>query len=314
MSLCEYLLPQGPSVLSSMCACSLPSSFLNSTTSKFSVFWNNPPTHYQLVSGYEVKWGVASFSTNASGTLSRTVNQYTVSNNLIPGQLYRVNVISYITLTGPADSTLITSTDRTVRTVPSAPGPIEKSESNFAHNNLQIRWTAPVNTLVTRYEVTIDGTTYNTINSDALYQFTGKVFIPGKSYVISIVTITGTTDVKRSSEHTEWMKITPTKPDPPTNLQCPQNPLDVSLKISWTAPSEPNGNIVMYQINVSPRHLGQIYTSSNETHTNVEGLLPEQMYTFTVRSINDAVDNTSEPSQSLMCKTNVGGNIFSSVQ
>lgn len=90
--------------------------FLNSTTSKFSVFWNNPTTHYQLVSGYEVKWGVASFSTNSSGTLSRTVNQYTVSNNLIPGQLYRVNVISYITLTGPADSTLITSTDRTVRT------------------------------------------------------------------------------------------------------------------------------------------------------------------------------------------------------
>lgn len=64
------------------------------------------------------------------------------------------------------------------------------------------------------------------------------------------------------------------EPDPPTNLQCPQNPLDVSLKISWTAPSEPNGNIVMYQINVSPRHLGQIYTSSNETNKNVEGLLP----------------------------------------
>lgn len=161
MSLCEYLLPRGPSVLSKyvcmrdlsniicplinsfflhktflasyyliklvdkwICVCFtfteiglVPTTiFLNSTTSKFSVFWNNPTTHYQLVSGYEVKWGVASFSTNSSGTLSRTVNQYTVSNNLIPGQLYRVNVISYITLTGPADSSLITSTDRTVRT------------------------------------------------------------------------------------------------------------------------------------------------------------------------------------------------------
>lgn len=95
-------------------------------------------------------------------------------------------------------------------TVPSAPGSIKQGESIFAHNNLQIKWIAPVNTLITAYEVTIDGTTYNTINSDALYQFTGKVFIPGKSYVISIVTISGTTDVKRSSEHTEWMKITPT--------------------------------------------------------------------------------------------------------
>lgn len=31
------------------------------------------------------------------------------------------------------------------------------------------------------------------------------------------------------------------------------------------------------------------------------------MYTFTVRTINDAVDNISEPSQPLTCKTKAGG-------
>lgn len=33
----------------------------------------------------------------------------------------------------------------------------------------------------------------------------------------------------------------------------------------------------------------------------------EQMYTFTVRTINDALDSTSEPSQQLICTTKAGG-------
>lgn len=40
----------------------------------------------------------------------------------------------------------------------------------------------------------------------------------------------------------------------------------------------------------------------------------EQMYTFTVHTINDAVDNTSEPSQPLTCTTKDGGIFNSSVQ
>lgn len=94
--------------------------------------------------------------------------------------------------------------------VPLAPGPI-KHESHFAHNDLQINWAAPVNTVVTKYEVTIDGTTYTTMSSDAMYQFTGKVFVPGKLYDISIVTVSGTTSdiVKKSSEHTESIRTTP---------------------------------------------------------------------------------------------------------
>lgn len=64
-----------------------------------------------------------------------------------------------------------------------------------------------------------------------------------------------------------------TEPNPPTNLLCPQSPLDISLEISWKAPAKPNGLIFRYQIDVSPGNL-QINTSSNETHKNVEGLLP----------------------------------------
>lgn len=97
-------------------------------------------------------------------------------------------------------------------TVPSAPGPVIPSQSNFAHDNLQVKWTAPVNTVVTKYEVSLDGTTYTTMSSDAMFQFTGKVFVPGHLYVISIVTVSGTTSdiVKKSSKHTEWIRTTPT--------------------------------------------------------------------------------------------------------
>lgn len=90
--------------------------FLNSTTSWFSVFWSNPTPDFELVSGYEVKWRVASSSADSSGLLSRTKNQYTSPSNLTSGQLYLVNVISHVTLTDPADDIVVTSVDRTVRT------------------------------------------------------------------------------------------------------------------------------------------------------------------------------------------------------
>lgn len=66
--------------------------------------------------------------------------------------------------------------------------------------------------MVTKYEVTLNGTTYTTMSSDAMYQLSGKVFVPGKSYVISIVTVSGTTSdiVKKSSEHTESIRTIPT--------------------------------------------------------------------------------------------------------
>lgn len=90
--------------------------FLNSTTSWFSVFWSNPTPDFELVSGYEVKWRVASSSAISSGLLSRTKNQYTSPSNLTSGQLYLVNVISHVTLTDPAGGIVVSSGDRTVRT------------------------------------------------------------------------------------------------------------------------------------------------------------------------------------------------------
>lgn len=88
---------------------------LNSMTNKFSIFWNNPSTHYELVSGYEVKWRIEGSMEDSSGQLSRTVNQYTPSSNLTSGQLYIVNVISHVTLTNPVDSIVIPSSDEEVR-------------------------------------------------------------------------------------------------------------------------------------------------------------------------------------------------------
>lgn len=66
--------------------------------------------------------------------------------------------------------------------------------------------------MVTKYEVTVDDTKYTTMSSDAMYHFNQKNFVPGKSYVISIVTVSGTTSdiVKKSSEHRESIRTTPT--------------------------------------------------------------------------------------------------------
>lgn len=90
--------------------------FLNSTSNMFFVSWNNPTTHYDLVSGYEVTWRFSGSSLNSSGPLERNVNQYTVSSGLMSGQLYEVAVISKVTLTNPAGSTVVASPYTTVRT------------------------------------------------------------------------------------------------------------------------------------------------------------------------------------------------------
>lgn len=90
--------------------------FLNSTTNMFVVSWNNPTTHYELVSGYEVVWKYFRSLSTSSGLLEKNVNQYTVSNGLMSGQLYTVTVISHVTLTNPAVSTVVSSPDTIMRT------------------------------------------------------------------------------------------------------------------------------------------------------------------------------------------------------
>lgn len=94
---------------------------------------------------------------------------------------------------------------------PLSPGPILKNESILSYNNLYIKWTAPINTMITRYEVTIDGATYNTSsNSIALAQVSGKSFTPGQNYYVIIVTVSGDTLVRKSSEHAERIRIVST--------------------------------------------------------------------------------------------------------
>lgn len=82
----------------------------------FFVSWNNPYSHFELVSGYEVTWRYLGTSSTSSGPLEKNVNQYTASNGLMSGQLYAVNVISEVTLTNPAGSIVVASPDFTVRT------------------------------------------------------------------------------------------------------------------------------------------------------------------------------------------------------
>ncbi|XP_062583572.1 receptor-type tyrosine-protein phosphatase eta-like [Saccostrea cucullata] len=197
---------------------------------------------------------------------------------------------------------------------PLPPSSILYSESSFAHNNLTLKWTPPSNTFVTRYEVMIDSTIQFTADSNPRIHITMKSLTPGKYYVVSIVTISGTsgesTGEKRSTAYTETIRITPTKPGSPINLSCPQHPKDISLEISWEPPINPNGQIVMYQVHVNPGNPGEriINTTNNVTNYNVMGLIPEKNNNFTVRTINDAeeTEKVSEPSETINCSTKAG--------
>ena len=90
------------------------------------------------------------------------------------------------------------------------PRQIIKSESHFAHDNLLIKWTAPENTHVTKYEVTIDGKTNETSNNSSSISFGVTSLVPGKYYNVKIVTVSGLSDVKKSSPYNEEIRIIPT--------------------------------------------------------------------------------------------------------
>jgi hypothetical protein len=86
--------------------------------------------------------------------------------------------------------------------------------SDFAHNKLMLSWTPPINnTMVSMYDVTIDGTTQRTVNSNPTIQFV-KHLIPGTNYTVSIVTVSGqninNNEEKMSAAYTEEIRTTPT--------------------------------------------------------------------------------------------------------
>ncbi|XP_062583571.1 receptor-type tyrosine-protein phosphatase delta-like [Saccostrea cucullata] len=285
-------------------------SFINSTTTQFSVFWSHPSVDYDLVISYNVSWRQNGGSTSGQKTVERGKNTTTVNSDLMSGQRYIVTVSAVVRLTDPEETITIDSYEKEERLDPRPPGSILHSESSFAHNNLTLKWTSPSKTFVTSYDVMIDGESQSTGNNNPWLHFTMKSLTPGKYYVVSIVTISGTsnepTGEKRSTAYTETIRITPTKPGPPTNIKCPQSPMDTSLIISWTAPSNPNGQIVMYQISVNPGNI--IKTVDNSSTYNVMELNPEQQYSFIVWTINDADEaiRRSDASQPVICKTLAG--------
>lgn len=90
--------------------------YLNCTTSSFFISWSPPNTDSELVSEYEVNWRVLGTAGQTSGRLSKSKSKYSVSNGLISGQLYIVNVVSHVSLTSPTKQIPVVAPDTTVRT------------------------------------------------------------------------------------------------------------------------------------------------------------------------------------------------------
>lgn len=73
-----------------------------------------------------------------------------------------------------------------------------------------LKWEPPVETFVTKYEVRIDGITYTTTDFFPMLQINGKVFLPGWRYKVRLITVSGTTNVKKSLDKNQWIRTTPT--------------------------------------------------------------------------------------------------------
>lgn len=102
------------------------------------------------------------------------------------------------------------------------PGSIQNESSDFDHNNFRLKWTAPINnTLVTLYEVTINGRVENTTDNTAEISFSSDLgVVPGSYYQVKIVTVSGTENAKRSTPYNEWIRVTPISKGDLYSFQC----------------------------------------------------------------------------------------------
>ena len=83
-----------------------------------------------------------------------------------------------------------------------------------------------------------------------------------------------------------------TEPGSPTSVECPAQPKDMSLDISWTAPTNPNGFIQYYLI--------AVYNEFNVFQRNVN--TTEDVVKYTVQSLSpgEEINSCLEYTQSNM--------------
>ncbi len=203
---------------------------------------------------------------------------YKTFENLVPSQIYTVQVRSFsgsnssalsvsISITGPP---ILPPYDLTQTTV------VGLLTVCWSHNNCPA---------VAEYDVYLDGVQYGTVTNSCI---TFDDLVPDQSYTISVVSVSLYGDI--SSSDSEDLNITgPSLIPPILVLDDPDTP--GTIQISWTNNEYPS--VAKYLVDVTNN--GSIETT-NKSITFYD-LIPDQSYTITVKSVSlyGPVSDPSKP-------------------
>ncbi|XP_041034047.1 receptor-type tyrosine-protein phosphatase H isoform X2 [Carcharodon carcharias] len=171
--------------------------------------------------------------------------------------------------------------------------------------SLEINWTVPNDTTVSKYNITVRNDTGNLIQTNSTEKgkntFNVTGLKPGVQYNLTVQSVTP----ENTLSAPESVKGT-TNPSPVTSLSVLDRTTD-SLTINWTVPNDTRVSEYTYNITVSSDTLNftQTHTTEKGKNTfNVTGLKPGVQYNLTVQSVTpentlstpEIVKGTTNPS------------------
>ncbi|XP_061578770.1 phosphatidylinositol phosphatase PTPRQ [Cololabis saira] len=255
----------------------------NLSSSSIAVVWQRP-----LEANGEITEYALTLSGPGGSNTTQTPNTSAILTNLLPYTAYNLTIIA-ATRKGAGTSLLLLQ----LHTDESGPMSPPRNLTIFNHTAVSVwlSWEPPLepNGLVIKYGFRIRDLSTNTVThrnssgSTATEYLSG--FRPYSSYEISVYSFTR---VGHGDQFSSPVTFTTNESvsDAVGNLSCSGLSWD-SIQLSWDAPVNPNGQILLYEIVVEADE----YAFTHQAHTpefTLAGLSPDQEYTLVVAAVNSA--------------------------
>ncbi len=273
----------------------------NATSTGFQVSWT-APTSNLTITGYDVRYRVASATTFSDAGHSGTTTSFTFT-GLTANTAY---VIQVRTVAGTDTSVWSAALNTSTLALNPIGAPTSLTASNIGSTGLKVSWTAPTTNLtITGYDVryrVASATTFSDAgHTGTTTSFTFTGLTANTAYVIQVRTVAGTdTSVWSAALNTSTLPLNPV--DAPTSLTA-SNTTSTGFQVSWTAPTSNltiTGYDVRYKVAATTTFSDAGHTGTTTSFT-FTGLTASTAYEIQVRTL--AGTETSVWSASLYSST-----------
>ncbi|XP_052237055.1 receptor-type tyrosine-protein phosphatase eta-like [Dreissena polymorpha] len=269
------------------------------TTTTMTVSWIVPAGKELFINAFDV-----ALTQVTGGVLARQqrlsgASRSATTSGLTPGRAYTVMVTSVNNQTqDQSERTISITSKQATKPDPPTKKSIEDSDVLGNDKTISFSWNASAG-FAQGYLVSV--TNFTSPTQSHLYtgtsaQIFDSRFKNGATYIIQIVSLSERVDTKpdQESEPLLWpIKTDVQVPTAPLNIICIER-MDTSIKLAWSSPLEPNGDLVRYNIEAKSSNSSVNVSTPGVTDTFiVSGLSPGAYYAFYVYTENEKYKSVS---------------------